>query len=378
MITGAEALVAPGRIHPIYLEGKLLPLQASTAAELDLKDGQVVQALVRLHSDQPMLLLKGRLIEAPGLLPSQIGDSLWLKASQKSDGAWALQPLPAQTNTPAVSTPGLASPWVGQQAVMLAAATPLVSRIASLLYKPNVNDELVQIYKPGVLDQLLNTVPRPDLQAQWRSLQLSMAQLTPQALQQAMQGAIGNEVRLARGLPTLNSDPKALLRKLIAEITVSNDSEDQDTGPVQKLMRAVDDIEASQVQAVQAQAQQEVLFSMTLPFADANPVSLTIRRGPRQEGEPALLTVNVHSKSEDLGPVWLQTQLMNAQQIEMMMWAESAQVVQQAKSRSYLLRDELAQAGLSMRSFQVIHGSRPPASNDWTPSGRGLVVDVSA
>lgn len=378
MITGAEALVAPGRIHPIYLEGKLLPLQASTAAELDLKDGQVVQALVRLHSDQPMLLLKGRLIEVPGLLPSQIGESLWLKASQKSDGAWALQPLPAQTNTPAVSTPGLASPWVGQQAVMLAAATPLVSRIASLLYKPNVNDELVQIYKPGVLDQLLNTVPRPDLQAQWRSLQLSMAQLTPQALQQAMQGAIGNEVRLARGLPTLNSDPKALLRKLIAEITVSNDSEDQDTGPVQKLMRAVDDIEASQVQAVQAQAQQEVLFSMTLPFADANPVSLTIRRGPRQEGEPALLTVNVHSKSEDLGPVWLQTQLMNAQQIEMMMWAESAQVVQQAKSRSNLLRDELAQAGLSMRSFQVIHGSRPPASNDWTPSGRGLVVDVSA
>ncbi|NBQ06560.1 MAG: flagellar hook-length control protein FliK [Betaproteobacteria bacterium] len=378
MITGAEALVAPGRIHPIYLEGKLLPLQASTAAELDLKDGQVVQALVRLHSDQPMLLLKGRLIEAPGLLPSQIGDSLWLKASQKSDGSWALQPLPAQTNTPAVSTPGLASPWMGQQAIMLAASTPLVSRIASLLYKPNVNDELVQIYKPGVLDQLLNTVPRPDLQAQWRSLQLSMAQLTPQALQQAMQGAIGNEVRLARGLPTLNSDPKALLRKLIAEITVSNDSEDQDTGPVQKLMRAVDDIEASQVQAVQAQAQQEVLFSMTLPFADANPVSLTIRRGPRHEGEPALLTVNVHSKSEDLGPVWLQTQLMNAQQIEMMMWAESAQVVQQAKSRSYLLRDELAQAGLSMRSFQVIHGSRPPASNDWTPSGRGLVVDVSA
>jgi hypothetical protein len=267
---------------------------------------------------------------------------------------------------------------MGQQAIMSAASTPLVSRIASLLYKPNVNDELVQIYKPGVLDQLLNTVPRPDLQAQWRNLQLSMAQLTPQALQQAMQGAIGNEVRLARGLPTLNSDPKALLRKLIAEIAESNDSGDQDTGPVQKLMRAVDDIEASQVQAVQAQAQQEVLFSMTLPFADANPVSLTIRRGPRQEGEPALLTVNVHSKSEDLGPVWLQTQLMNAQQIEMMMWAESAQVVQQAKSRSYLLRDELAQAGLSMRSFQVIHGSRPPASNDWTPSGRGLVVDVSA
>ncbi|MEY3937777.1 MAG: hypothetical protein RL659_618, partial [Pseudomonadota bacterium] len=51
MISGAEALIAPGRINPIYLEGKLLPLQASTAAELGLKDGQVVQASVKLQNE---------------------------------------------------------------------------------------------------------------------------------------------------------------------------------------------------------------------------------------------------------------------------------------------------------------------------------------
>ena len=45
MIKGAEALVSPGRVHPIYLEGKLLPLEAPTAAELNLKDGQVVKTL---------------------------------------------------------------------------------------------------------------------------------------------------------------------------------------------------------------------------------------------------------------------------------------------------------------------------------------------
>jgi hypothetical protein len=50
MISGAEALLAPGRINPIYLEGKLLPLQAATAAELGLKDGQVVQASVKLQN----------------------------------------------------------------------------------------------------------------------------------------------------------------------------------------------------------------------------------------------------------------------------------------------------------------------------------------
>jgi hypothetical protein len=159
---------------------------------------------------------------------------------------------------------------------------------------------------------------------------------------------------------------------------VSASDEEVDAGVVEKLTQAVDDIEASQVQAVQAQAQQEVLFSMTLPFADSNPVELTVRRGPKQEGEQPVLTVNVHSKTEDLGPVWLKTQLMNAQHIELTMWAENEAVVAQARSRSYLLGDELRAAGLTMRAFSVVHGARPSEASDWTPSGRGLVVDVSA
>ena len=117
---------------------------------------------------------------------------------------------------------------------------------------------------------------------------------------------------------------------------------------------------------------------MTLPFVDANPVTLTIRRGPRQSGEQAILTVNIHSQSEDLGPVWLQTQLLSAQHIELTMWAENHELVKQARSRSYLLGDELRAAGLHMQSFNVVHGTRPSENNEWVPSGRGLVVDVSA
>ncbi len=345
MISGADALFAPGRIPTIYLEGKLLPLQASTAAELGLKEGQVVQASVKLQQDQPMLMLQGRALPAPGLLASQAGESIWLRAQGGN-----LVP----TNEP-----------------------PLVSRIANLLYRPNVNSVLPQLFQPGTLDQLLNQVQRPDLQAQWRGMQMSMAQLTPSALRQAMMGAMGAEVWLARGLQP-PQDTKQLLRKLIAELSVSSTSEDTETGLIEKLTKAVDDIESSQVQAVQAQAQQEVLFSMTLPFVDANPVELTVRRGPRQDGEQPVLTVNVHSKTEELGPVWLKTQLMNAQQLELTMWAENEAVVGQARSRSYLLGDELRAAGLTMRSFNVVHGARPTEVSDWTPSGRGLVVDVSA
>jgi len=234
------------------------------------------------------------------------------------------------------------------------------------------------LFQKGNLDSLLSSVQRPDLQAQWRGLQLSMAQLTPMALRQAMMGAMGAEVWLARGLQPPFQDAKQLLRRIIAELNLSNLEETNDAGLIEKLTSAIDDIEASQVQAVQAQAQQEILFSMTLPFADANPVELTVRRGPKQDGEQPVLTINVHSKTENLGPVWLKTQLMNAQQIELTMWAEQAAVVAQARSRSYLLGDELRAAGLNMRSFNVVHGARPAEASDWAPTGRGLVVDVSA
>jgi len=383
VITGAEALVAPNRINPIYLEGKLLTFHASIADALRLKDGQIVQALVRLHGDQPKLLLQGRMIDAPASALAAPGESMWLRVQNKAEGQWSFQPVPAPAGTQASST---ALTLTAPTLMMAPSLAPVVSRIANLLYRPTGSVELSQLYKPGTLDALLGTIARPDLLTQWRGLQLSMSQLTPSSLQQAMMGAMGSEVWLARGMPMAAQDPKQMLRKLIDAISTNNlnatqlnDGDDADSiGIISRLQRAVDDIEASQVQAVQAQAQQEILFNMTLPFADANPVELTIRRGPKQEGESPLLIINVHSKSEELGPVWLKTQLANSEQVELTMWSEDPSVVSQARSRSSLLGQELSSAGLTMKSFQVIQGARPTETSVWAPSGRGLVVDVSA
>ena len=383
MITGAEALIAPSRINPIYLDGKLLTFQASIAQDLGLKDGQIVQALVRLHGDQPKLLLQGRMIDAPASSLAAPGESMWLRVQNKAEGQWRFQPVPPPAGTQATSTALTLNVPTLMMAPNLA---PVVSRIANLLYRPTGAVELSQLYKPGTLDALLGTIGRPDLLTQWRGLQLSMSQLTPSALKQAMMGAMGSEVWLSRGMPTAIQDPKQMLRRLIDAInsnnlstTQSSDGDDTDSiGIVSRLQRAVDDLEASQVKAVQAQAQQEILFNMTLPFADANPVELTIRRGPKQEGESPLLIINVHSKSEELGPVWLKTQLANSEQVELTMWSEDPRVVSQARSRSSLLGQELSSAGLTMKSFQVIQGARPTETSVWAPSGRGLVVDVSA
>lgn len=375
MINGAEALVSPGRVHPIYLEGKLFPLQASTAAELNLKDGQVVQGLVKLHDDQPALFLKGKLIQGPlpSLLP--IGDSFWLKVESKTQGPWLLTQVPAPSEL-------LANPAISGNlpisSTLNSTVAPWISRIASLLYRPPGTTELLQLYRPGTLDVLLQSVPRPDLQTQWRGLQLSMAQLTPAAIRQAIANAIGAEVWLAKGLIPPIDDPKQLLRKLIHSLEQFETSDVSKEESIGKLRAAIDDLEACQVQAVQAQAQREVLFSMTIPFRDANPVALTIRRGPRKEGEPPMLTVNVHSKTQDLGPIWLKTQLMKSQEVDLTMWATDLKVVQLAKKRADLLGQDLQIAGLTMKSFNVVHGPRPETPPEWTPSGRGLVVDIAA
>jgi len=338
---------------------------------------------VRLHGDQPKLLLQGRMIDAPASALAAPGESMWLRVQNKAEGQWGFQPVPAPAGTQAPSTAlTLTTPTV----MMAPSLAPVVSRIANLLYRPTGAVELSQLYKPGTLDALLGTIGRPDLLTQWRGLQLSMSQLTPSALKQAMMGAMGSEVWLSRGMPTAVQDPKQMLRRLIDAInsnnlstTQSSDGDDTDSiGIVSRLQRAVDDLEASQVKAVQAQAQQEILFNMTLPFADANPVELTIRRGPKQEGESPLLIINVHSKSEQLGPVWLKTQLANSEQVELTMWSEDPNVVSQARSRSSLLGQELSNAGLTMKSFQVVQGARPNETSVWAPSGRGLVVDVSA
>ena len=383
MITGADALVAPNRINPIYLEGKLLTFETSIAQALGLKDGQIVQAMVRLYGDQPKLLLQGRMIDAPASALAAPGESMWLRVQSKSEGQWNLQPVPPPASYQAASNAlTLTAPLLMTEPGL----APVVSRIANLLYRPTGALELTQLYMPGTLDALLQTVARPDLLAQWRGLQLSMAQLTPASLKQAMMGAMGSEVWLSRGIPMSAQDPKQMLRRLIDAVGTNNlnairssDGDDAESiGIVSRLQRAVDDLEASQVQAVQAQAQQEVLFNMTLPFADANPVELTIRRGSKQDGESPLLVINVHSKSEELGPIWLKTQLANAQQVDLTMWSEDAKVVAQSRARSGLLGQELANSGLTMKSFQVIQGARPIESAVWTPSGRGLVVDVSA
>jgi hypothetical protein len=366
LISGPQASHLAGHANPIFLEGKLLPLAVPAARELGLKDGEIVQATVQARGGGDLaLLLRGRLLELPKPSPWPEGHTLNMRVISSPSGPWSLQLLPINSASTALVTLPSAP-----------AAASLISTVANLLFRPAGQPELAKLFQPGNLEALLQTVPRPDLQAQWRGMQLSMAQLTPEILRQAVVAGMGAEVWLARGMAPPADDPKQLLRRLIAAMT--RGETDEDGSKINGLQRAVDDLEASQVQAVQAQNQREMLMRMVLPFYDAEPVELIFRRAPRQGGKSPPLTVNVHSRSQSLGEIWLKTQLHGGERVELNMWALEVDVVRQARSRSAELGQQLVDAGLTMQSFQIVHGRRPAEPTEWRPSGRGMVVDVSA
>jgi hypothetical protein len=368
MIGTADLSQLPGRANPIFLEGKLPPLTMEQARQLDLKDGEIVQALVRSRGLADLeLVIRGRPLNLAATPTSSgwlTGQQIALQAQVAPSGAVFLQPMADVLRTAAEAAP------------------TFFSRIGQLLFRPPGVSQLAQVFQPGVLNALLQAASRPDLQAQWRAMQLSMAQLNPQALGRAMAAAMGPEVWMARGQLPPAEDPKQLLRKLMAALALGESAEPAEGEGVEKLAllsRALEDIEASQVQAVQAQAQRELLFSFVLPFADSEPVEFQLRRAPRQGGdEPPPLVVNVHSRNQALGELWLRTQLHAQDRVDLTMWALNEPVVTQARERSGELGQQLAEAGLAMQSFQVIHGPRPEVQGDWVPSGRGLVVDMSA
>ena len=344
----------------------MLPLAVPAARELGLKDGDIVPATVQARGSGDMaLLLRGRLLELPRPSPWPEGHTLSMRVIASPSGPWNLQLLPANSASTALTT--LPS---------LPAAASLISSVANLLFRPAGQPELAKLFQSGNLESLLQSVPRPDLQSQWRGMQLSMAQLTPQALRQFVAAGMGAEVWLARGMAPPADDPKQLLRRLMA--AMERGESDEDGTKIGGIQRAVDDLEASQVQAVQAQNQREMLMRMVLPFYDSEPVELVFRRAPRQGGKKPPLTVNVHSRSQSLGEIWLKTQLHGGERVELNMWAVEGDVVRQAKSRATELGQQLVDAGLSMQSFQIVHGRRPAEPAEWRPSGRGMVVDVSA
>ena len=366
MLSGPEQAALPGRLNPIYLEGRPLQLETPIAQQLGLRDGQIVQASIELRGEALKMLLNGKLFDLPPALRFRPGDSVFLRAYQGANG-WLLKIFDPSAQP--VETAATASTSIPE----LPTAQINASRLAALSLRPPMSPTLLDLFTPRQAASLLQTTANPELAAMFQRLQLSMRGLSAGGLQAAILGSgFWMEALLSRGQSQPANDTKAWLRRMMRALS------DKDTSIVAGLNKAIDDIESAQVESLAAQARGELLFSMVLPFVDANPVHVRFFRPARQPGrEPPPFSVDIHTENEVLGEIWLKTSITRASHVDLMMWALKGSAVRLASKHSDALGQRLQKAGLTMDSFRIFHAARPSLPDGWTPPA-GAMLDVSA
>ena len=367
MITGAETAHLTPKTPTIYLEGKLPLVIEKTAAELGLRDGQVVQGTLESKLDTLRLNLQGpqqgQFIDLPKDLPAGLrlssGDTALFRVQVLANGSIMLRPLQA-------------APMPTDASALPPAVLP--GRAEQLGFRPPDMHALAQLLKPSVLDSLLQglNASAPELGAlqQWLKLRPSMAQLNPDKLQQVMhRSGFMTESLLTQGLGAGLIDLKSVLRQLLR----SDSTSDKDS----LISDSLDDIESRQLLANESLNGQEWVLSMMLPFADAEPVALRLVRGRRQPGQDKPpLVIHLHTRNRDLGEVWLQTRISEETEVDMVMWAEREDVVNKAQAMATNLEQELDSAGLHMTRLQIIHGQGPKTPTPYAPPDMGSLLDV--
>lgn len=368
MITGAETAHLTPKTPTIYLEGRLPLVVERSAAELGLRDGQVIQANVEARLDRLRLNLQdpawlGKSIDLPKELPTGLrlaaGDTALFRVQLQADGSIVLRPLQAQART-----------------APLPQDTPLPNRMQQLGFRPPDMGALAMLLRPGFLDSLLKGLnpAAPEMAAlqQWQRLRPSMAQLSPEKLQQLMErSGWMTENLLAKGQGGGLVDLKSSLRQLMRML------QNTSTEGVGRIQDAIDDIESRQLTASETLTGREWVFSMMLPFADAEPVALRFVRSRRQPGEEkAPFIIHLHTRNRDLGEVWLQTRISEETEVDMVMWALREDVVKRAKALTANLEEELDSAGLHMTRLLVIHGPGPAEPVPWNPPQTGSLLDI--
>ena len=359
-ILGPEGVHAITRVAPIHIDMRTTYVEAPVARQLGLHDGQVVQATVAVRNDQLKLVLNEHAFNLPLSPYIKEGDLAQLRAQLLPSGKWALQLL---------HTGSFAGPQ--------APAPAIPTRLNTLMFQPGGFASLLTLLRPGVLESLVPPVQdAAELKKRISAQRLNMGSLQASSLKRFILGqSKTSEASLVDGDSPVDNT-KLLLRLLMAQ---RDRVEEEGGSETHELHRALDEVEAAQVQSAQHQAKGDLNFALVLPFIDADPVELEFEKKGNKPGQPKQpLVVNMHTQSRALGEVWLKTTISDSSQVDLTMWALSKDVADLAKFNASELTYELENAGLVMGSFQVYNAPRPSLNEDRPAPDHGALVDTQA
>ena len=390
---GTESVLGAMRATPVQLDMRTHWLETSMAEQLGLQDGQVVQALVEKKDGRVRLWLKDFSFDLPNGWVLKDGDKPFLRVSV-NPGGWGLliqnpTDLSAATDKTKLALDGLGgkaltgSPagagFVAADAVLSTSATS--NRLNTLVFQPPgfaAFRHLLQMMDLRAPQITQLSAGQSDLLARLSGLGLSMAQLQPLGLRKALAPYFRSVESQLSQRQKVEDTPRSLIRQLLDSLG-EEDTGASVNGLSEDLHKALNELEAAQLQSAIDLNRGELNLRLMLPFTDADPVELHFQRPPRQPGEEnPPLSVDIHSQSRLLGEVWLHTLIKAGHQVELTMWALREDVAQQARSHSTELVLELGAAGLELQQFQIYNSPRPASDPSRPAPQRGLVVDALA
>ncbi len=390
---GAESVLGAMRATPVQLDMRPHWVETSMAEQLGLQDGQVVQALVEKKDGRVRLWLKDFSFDLPNGWVLKDGDKPFLRVSL-NPGGWGLliqnpTDLSAAADKANVALSGLGGKgaagavsgagFVATDAVANSTATS--NRLNTLVFQPPgfaAFRQLLQMIDMRAPQIAQLTIGQSDVLARLSGLGLSMGQLQPLGLRKALAPYFRSVESQLSQRQKVEDEPRSLIRELLSSLG-EEDTGASVNGLSEDLHKALNELEAAQLQSAIDLNRGELNLRLMLPFTDADPVELHFQRPPRKPGdENPPLSVDIHSQSRLLGEVWLHTLIKAGHQVELTMWAVREEVAQQARTHATELVMELGAAGLELQQFQIYNSPRPGIDAARPAPQRGLVVDALA
>ena len=390
---GAESVLGAMRATPVQLDMRPHWVETSMAEQLGLQDGQVVQALVEKKDGRVRLWLKDFSFDLPNGWVLKDGDKPFLRVSL-NPGGWGLLIQNPTDPSAAADKTKLALDGLGGKGLTgspaaagfvaadaLASTSATSNRLNTLVFQPPgfaAFRQLLQMIDMRAPQIAQLTMGQSDVLARLSGLGLSMGQLQPLGLRKALAPYFRSVESQLSQRQKVEDEPRSLIRQLLGSLG-EEDTGASVNGLSEDLHKALNELEAAQLQSAIDLNRGELNLRLMLPFSDADPVELHFQRPPRQPGdENPPLSVDIHSQSRLLGEVWLHTLIKAGHQVELTMWALREEVAQQARTHATELVMELGAAGLELQQFQIYNSPRPGTDAARPAPQRGLVVDALA
>ena len=339
----------------------VIPISESTAIELNLRDGQIVKALVESTGKQ--LHLSGR--EFSTSIPLDIllspGLSLELKYVNSIYGRYLLPAkvvsLPSNETTSSTRTIGSASSGSGLSPLnptldLTGLSAPLLlARIGSVTRNPAT--ALAAFLGGDSLRRVLGWASeRPEISgALKRLLPLSMRLVSPSIIADFLPfSGIFSE---ARDRYSGNAKERLDLKQMLLILREST----KDLSRLEEIRAAVNAIETLQLEAIVAQDKRDVLLRFVIPFQSGDAVEVEIECPSEQDADvQKSWSVAIHTADIELGQISAQAILRGHLGLDITLWAEREKTVDIMKQGRAELEDEFKRYQIDLVSLNVVKG----------------------